>query len=208
MAGLPIILNLEGRRSVIVGGGGVALRRAKSLLDAGAQVTVIAPQLHEELSGMRITIHRRAYQAGDLTDAFLVVIATDDPTANESAAEEARLVGAIVNRADDPEEGDLIVPAHGSIGPITIAVATDGISARAAAVIRDQLIATIDHDWVTLLETVRPYRARLIERIADACRRGKLLRALTDPAAMRTLKTGGPAALEKYCHELITQAGA
>lgn len=200
------MLKVRGQRAVIVGGGKVAARRARSLFDAGAEVVIIAPAVESELTHMPVHVEQRAYEAGDLIGAKIVVIATDDPAVNAAAAHEAIAIGAMVNRADEPDAGDFIVPAHARRGPITLAVSTNGISARSAAVLRDQLLASIDEDWVTLLTTVEPFRADVQRSVADPARRTAALHKLTDPAAMSVLKEQGAAALAEHCRRVVEQA--
>ena len=203
------MLRVRGRRVVVVGCGTVAARRVAALIHSGAEVTVIAPQLDPSLESLdgNATVHRRAYQTGDLTGAFLVVAATNDVVVNEAVCSDARSVGALVNRADLPDEGDVVIPAHEHRGPITVAVTTGGVSARAAAVIRDHLLLHLDGDWERLLTRVEPYRQRVKDATADAERRRKALHMLTDPEAMRVLKEEGEGALAARCESAVEWAG-
>lgn len=203
--GLPVIWKLEGRRCVIVGGGEVAARRARSLVDAGAQVTVIAPQIEEGVRKLAIACNERAYEPGDLGDAALVVVATDDAAVNEAIAADARALGILVNRADDPGAGDIAIPAHAQHGAVTVAVHTDGISASAAATIRRQLSAALDPDWPRLLTVAGPFRAVVQQHYPDATHRRERLRQLTDDTAMTILKREGEAALHKHLRR-VSQA--
>lgn len=200
---LPVMLKVRDRRCLIVGGGSVAVRRAGALLKAGARVAVVAPQIDPELAGLPMDVHTRAYQPSDLDDAMLVVIATDNPQVNAQVAADARQRGVLVNRADDPDQGDLTIPAHAQHGPITLAVHTGGISAGAAAEIRRGLSAALDPDWPRLLEVVAPYRDRIQQSTPDREARRKLLAQLSDPQAMTLLKTQGPEALRQHCERLL-----
>lgn len=184
----------------------MALRRARALLDAGAEVTVIAPLIDEQLASIDVTIQRRPFQADDLEGAVLVVTATDDAAINEAAAEAAGERGVLVNRADDPPAGDLVIPAHRRIGPVTVAVHTGGISPTAGAAIRDELIEALDRDWVTLLETVEPYRRRMQQAAKDPAARHAALQQLTNEKAMQALKRGGTDALEEHCRDTVKRA--
>jgi precorrin-2 dehydrogenase/sirohydrochlorin ferrochelatase len=208
MSEFPAMLRLRGRRAVVLGGGGVAARRAASLVEAGAAVTVIAPEVDPRIADLGVEVMRRGYRKGDLAGARLVVLATDVPGVNDAAAEEAERTGALVNRADRPEAGDLTVPAHKRIGPVTVSVHTGGVSARAAAVIRDQMLEALDPDWPRLLEAVRPFREPLQQRVSDAQRRKAALHKLTDPEAMRTLKEHGEAALAERCRAIVETAAS
>lgn len=210
MADLPVMLKVHNRRCVIVGGGSVALRRAKSLLDAGAQVTVIAPQIMSELVALRVTTEQRPYQAGDLEGAMLAVAATDDPTINEQVASEARIRRILINRVDrsinelsQEDELAVAIPAHAQHGPVTLAVHTGGISARAAAEIRDQLGQALDPMWINLLEIVAPYRVRIQSLFPDVHQRQDRLTRLTNTQAKLVLREQGAAGLIRYCEGLL-----
>lgn len=196
------MLNLKNKRCVVVGGGPVACRRARALLDAGGEVTVIAPEIQPELSALPIEPHPRTYQTGDLAGACLVVIATGDATANETITRDARDAGVWVNRADAPEAGDFTVPAVGRHGPITLAVDTGGVSASAAAVIRDELSQALDTDWPQLLRLAKPWRAILQSSIPDPAQRLASLKQLCGPRAREILKDRGEAALKTYYEAL------
>ena len=87
MALYPILLNLNNRTAVVVGGGLVALRKVRDLLDTGARITVIAPEVHPELKALtlkqdRIVLEQRPYRAGDLDGAVLVFSCTDSHVVN------------------------------------------------------------------------------------------------------------------------------
>lgn len=203
---LPVMLKLEGVRCVIVGGGQVARRRAEALLACGAQVTVIAVKVDEALAALPVKLERRGYQAGDVAGARLVVTATDEPTINDRVAREAVAHRALINRADNPDAGDLTIPAHAHHGPVTIAVHTAGRSPQAAAAIRRQLSDALDPDWPRLLEAVAGFREQIQAAFPDADERHARLRRLTDDDAMAILKAKGDDALREHCRA-IAQPG-
>src|SRR5260370_10901571 len=100
MTSYPIELDLAGRAAVVVGGGTVALRRAKALVEAGAQVTVIAPAVCAEFTELGVTVLTRRYRDGDLDGAWLVHAATDDAAVNEAVAAAADAARVWCVRAD------------------------------------------------------------------------------------------------------------
>lgn len=202
MPPLPVMLNLSGKRCVIVGGGPVAVRRAKALLEAGAAVTVIAPNTEPALTAPPLDIHHRPYRTGDLADAFIVVIATDDPQVNQAVARDAQNTGVLVNRADDPDAGDFTVPAHAHHGPITLAVHTGGASASASATIRRELSDALDPDWPTLIELAAGIRPVIQQNHTNPAKRRDRLMKLAGPHAMAILKGQGRDALLAYYREL------
>ena len=124
-------LNMENQRCVVVGGGNVALRKAASLLKAGAAVTVIAPDILPAIITLQrkfpaLTLCQRHYQAGDVIHAFLVVAATDSRTVNEAVVREAAQHHCLVNVADDPEAGNFSVAGTYENGNLLFSVATGG----------------------------------------------------------------------------------
>jgi uroporphyrin-III C-methyltransferase/precorrin-2 dehydrogenase/sirohydrochlorin ferrochelatase len=127
----PLMLDLTGRRAVVVGGGPVALRRAQALLAAGAQVHVIAPQVDPALAGLPVTVTRRRYRDGDLAGAWLAHAATDDPAVNGAVAAEAERLRLWCVRADDAARSPAWTPAVTRHGDITVAVTAGGDPRRA-----------------------------------------------------------------------------
>lgn len=192
------MLKVRGRRCVIIGGGAVAQRRAAALLSAGAEVTVIATRIRKELATLKIAIEHRPYRPSDLAGALLAIVATDDPKVNAQVSADARAAGTLVNRADEPDEGDVTVPAHNHHGPVTVAVDTGGRSAAAAAAIRRELSATLDPNWPRLLDMIKPVREQIQRTCTDPDRRRKVLARLSNPDALDRLKSGGADALRQY----------
>ena len=92
---LAAFLDLHGERALVVGGGRVALRRTRTLLEAGLKVTVVAPELHPELAALPVETLRRAYQPLDLHDRRVVVCATDRAEVNDAVAAGARAAGVL-----------------------------------------------------------------------------------------------------------------
>jgi uroporphyrin-III C-methyltransferase / precorrin-2 dehydrogenase / sirohydrochlorin ferrochelatase len=126
-----LMLSMSGRRAVVVGGGPVALRRTVSLLEAGANVVVIAPQVCPELQALPVTVLRRRYRDGDLAAAWLAHAATGDAAVNEQVAAEAERSRVWCVRADDATASPAWTPAVTRHGDITVAVTAGGDPRRA-----------------------------------------------------------------------------
>ena len=127
---LPIALHFHGRVALIVGGGNVALRKAETLLAAGLQLRVVAPEidarvraLAEESGG---DVRERAYEAADVTGAALVVAATDRAETNERIIADARAARVLACDASDGSNGDFTMMAQTQLGALTIAVDSGG----------------------------------------------------------------------------------
>jgi len=126
----PVMLSLAGRRAVVVGGGAVALRRTRALLEAGANVVVIAPSVVAELADLPVTILRRPYRDGDLAAAWLAHAATGDPGVNELVAADAERQHIWCVRADDATASAAWTPAVTRHGAVTVAVTANGDPGR------------------------------------------------------------------------------
>jgi uroporphyrin-III C-methyltransferase/precorrin-2 dehydrogenase/sirohydrochlorin ferrochelatase len=127
----PIGLDLTGRRVVVVGGGRVALRRARTLLAAGADVTVIAPRVEPGLADLPLAVRQRGYRDGDLEGAWLVHAATSDRAVNSAVADEAERCRIWCVRADDAALSRAWTPAVARHGDVTVAVTAGGDPRRA-----------------------------------------------------------------------------
>jgi len=141
----------------------VAARKVAGLLAAGARVTVISPELSTEVESRaaerQITVLRRAYEPGDLSGAFLVIAATDDPPANAAVWEEARQLGCLINAVDDPAHSNFILPAVVRRGEVNLAISTGGASPTLARRLREQLETQVGPEYgdlAGLMAELRP----------------------------------------------------
>ncbi|MEA2624561.1 MAG: precorrin-2 dehydrogenase, partial [Candidatus Binatota bacterium] len=162
MSYYPAFLALEGRTTVVVGGGAVAESKVESLLVTGATVRVIAPAVTErlrELAGEgRIEWSQRPHATGDLAGAFMAISATGDPAVDSEVACEARERGVLVNVVDDPQRSDFIAAAVLRRGDLVVAVSTSGAAPAVAARIRDRLASEFGREWQVALELLRAVR--------------------------------------------------
>ncbi len=135
----PIFLDLKDRPVLVVGAGKVALRKTRGLVEAGARVTVVAPEWEPEFNDLPVRRIARRFRASDVAGAALVFAATDDRQANHRVGAAAKGRGILANIADSAEECDFIVPARVQRGPVQIAVSTGGAHPRLAAELRRKL---------------------------------------------------------------------
>jgi uroporphyrin-III C-methyltransferase/precorrin-2 dehydrogenase/sirohydrochlorin ferrochelatase len=126
-----LALGLEGRRAVVVGGGSVALRRVRGLVDAGANVVVIAPEVDAELAALPVTVLRREYRHGDLAAAWLAHAASGDPAVNAQVAAEADANRIWCVRADDASASAAWTPAVARHDDVAVAITAGGDPRRA-----------------------------------------------------------------------------
>ena len=142
----------------------VALRKARALLDAGATVRVVAPQVADDfdtLDGSRLRVARRRYAAGDIGDAMLVIAATSSRDVNAQVARDARERGRLVNVADAPDEGNCTTPAVHRSGDLVIAVTAGGVPAVAARV-RDAIARRFSGSYAEAVAQLSSARTALL----------------------------------------------
>ena len=162
----PVNLDIRNRSCLVVGGGGVGTRKVKTLIECGAVVTVISPQVSTRLEKMAadnlITLEKRAYQAGDLQGNFLVIGATDDETLNRRIHAEAEASNTLCNIADRPEICNFILPAIVSRGDLMLAVSTSGKSPAYAKQLRKALEKQFGPEYEPFLQLMGAIRKRLL----------------------------------------------
>jgi siroheme synthase-like protein len=151
-------LDLAGRSCLVVGGGKVGLEKAKGLLDCGAVVTVVAPQIEPELQQLPVRWRRKRYETTDLAGNTLVVAATPVRSINHRIFRDAEERSMLVNVVDTPELCSFILPAVYRRDPIAIAVSTGGASPALAKHLRDELGARIGEEHVALARRLRDLR--------------------------------------------------
>jgi siroheme synthase-like protein len=161
----PIFLNLQGKKCVVVGGGRVAFRKVTTLLNCGADITVISPKPHAEISKLfknkAIQLVRRNYERGDLRRAALSIAATHVKEINRKVAEESKKNGTPVNVVDDAELSDFIIPSSFRRGDLSVAVSTSGMSPALAKKIRAKLEKKIGIEYAYLLSLIAEIRSEI-----------------------------------------------
>ncbi len=198
----PVMLDLHGRRAVVVGGGGVAETKVGPLLDAGAAVTVVAPALTPGLAlrvrEARLTHVPREYAAGDLAGAYVVIAATDDPEVNHAVHAEAEARGVLVNVVDDPPYCGFILPSILRRGDLVVAVSTSGNAPALAVRIRERIERELGNEYAHFLAIAGTLRKPLAEKYPDFQVRKRLWYRLVDSDVLALLRAGDePRALER-----------
>ena len=183
-ANYPVMLRLDGKKVVIIGGGKVAVRKVSGLLESGARIIVICPEVNEELKQLvkerQIEWQQKSFSKEDITDAFMIFAATNDEKINQSvkrAAADYQLVTIV----DDPAGSDFHVPAHLQRGRLSIAVSTGGASPMLARKIREQLEQQFDTSYEDYLEFLFSTRKWILQEIEDPFIKRKLLTAIVSP---------------------------
>jgi precorrin-2 dehydrogenase/sirohydrochlorin ferrochelatase len=195
----PVLLNIAGRRCLIVGGGAVAVRKAAGLAEAGALLRVVAPQVRAELDALPgAEILRTRYAPEHLAGCALAFAATDDPAVNAAVAADARAAGVLCNVADDPDAGDFLVPSVLRTGPVTVSVSTGGASPALAARLRRILKTALPEGTGELAERLAAWRKVAHAEVADPAARRELLLSLGSAEALDRWAAEGPDGFDRW----------
>jgi siroheme synthase-like protein len=162
LLGYPVNLIVAGRRCVVVGAGRIAARKIDGLLDAGADVHVVAPRLGDQVRAWRdagrITADERAFEAGDLDGAWLATAATDDPSVNNAVFEAGEKARVWVNAADDPDNCSFTLVSVVRRGDLVVTVGTGGRSPALATWLKRRLATELGPEYETLVELLSEAR--------------------------------------------------
>lgn len=188
----PAFIDLENKKTVVVGGGKVAERKILGLLATGAKVTVVSPgitkRIEREKQKGRLRHICRGYGKNDLKKAFLVIAATDDRDVNERVSLDAP---CLVNVVDVPKLCNFIVPSTMQRGPLIIAVSTGGVSPALARLIRKELEKIYGCEFSGYLKALQEIRAQAMTVIKDGKKRAGFLKAVASENMLKLLREKG-----------------
>jgi precorrin-2 dehydrogenase/sirohydrochlorin ferrochelatase len=158
----PVNLRVDGRRCLVVGGGAVARQKVQGLLDAAAEVHVVAPDIVDDIIAMPgVTTEARPYRPGEVAGYRLVITATDDPAVNRQVFLDGEEHGVWVNSADDPDNCAFVLPARVRRGPLLVTISTGGQSPAVATWLRRRLEGELGPEYEALITLVAEERDRL-----------------------------------------------
>ena len=164
----PVHLDINNRNCLVVGGGSVGTRKVKTLLDCGARVTVVSPEVSQQLSELAasgdIMLAQRSYQSDDLSAVFLVIGATDDETLNQQISSDADRLNTLCNIADLPEVCNFILPSIVQRDDLVITISTSGKSPALAKKLRKTLENQFGEEYGTLLQLMGAIRQKLLQQ--------------------------------------------
>ncbi len=195
----PVFLNLHGKKAVVIGGGGVAERKVRTLVNAGAFVKLISPDITNALEKLKkrgLLIHiKRHYKKGDLKNAFIVIAGTSSALINQKIAQDAK---HLINVIDNPSEGNFIAPSLVKRGPLTIAISSEGTSPAVAKVIRKEIELFYGKEFIRYLEFLRTMRTKALIEIKDNKERRAFLKSLASKKIFDTVRKKNTSSLIKH----------
>ncbi|CEH27757.1 hypothetical protein AM501_17270 [Aneurinibacillus migulanus] len=179
----PAMLQLKGRRCLVVGGGRVAERKTTTLLNTGAFITVVSPTLTERLHTFvqtgRIEWREKTFEPEDVQEAFLVFAATDNSEVNV-CVREALTPYQLINIADRPDASTFTVPAQLRRGRLLMTVATEGASPGLARKLVSELGEAYDETYEVYVDFLAEARRIVLEQVESPHQRRRLFKQLLD----------------------------
>lgn len=205
-----INLNLQQAKCVVIGGGHVALRKVLRLLQAQANIEIIAPLVEPELQEIiiehQICYHARKVHEADFRNARLIICAVGDSEVNRFVVEQANKYNCLLNVVDEPALGNFIVPAQIEVDNLLLTVSTSGKSPALARVLKERLEHTV-HNYAIWLETVERLRMEVKVLITSSTRREQLWRAVLSDEIMQLVEQGEFTRAEEELRRAISRFG-
>lgn len=185
---IPIILSKK-TKALVVGGGNVALRKVRWLLECGAEVTLESPVIHEELyilaPNSAINIIEREYLSRELDYFELVFACTDNAQVNELIRQDANKCASLVNVADNPQACDFTVPATFSTDNISATFSCNGLPALAAT-LRDNFASSLPENINVIASAIHQLRREIIQNEPEQSQRAISIRKLCSRQAIES----------------------
>ncbi len=191
----PMFSDILGRPVVVIGGGSVSQRKVEALLECGAEVTVIAPELTSKLGDLAdkgsIAVKRRFYAEGDTEGAWLVIAACGDVEVNRQVFSEANASRIFCNVVDQPDLCSFQVPSVVQRDPLQIAISTGGVSPALAKRIRKELEGQFGGFYETYLGGLRELREHIKGKYPeDQSKRAVIFEGFVNSEAWERLRAG------------------
>ena len=194
----PVNINVENRKCVVVGGGKIAYDKIIGLLEAGAQIDVIAPKICPQLEKIsdRVNIIRENYSAEKISSGVILIAATNNSELNAQIAADARAKNFLVNIVDDISS-DFIVPSRIRRGDFLLAISTGGSSPAFSKFTRKMLEQEFSENFGAAVDLISKYRQQVIKKFPTHELRIKFWKEILTPEIWEIIKRGELSALEE-----------
>lgn len=202
----PSMLNLQGKSAVVVGGGRIAYRKILSLLEANASITLISPVITNELFVLheegKVLWKKKNFEPTDVTSAFLIIAATDNPNVNIFVYESINEF-QLINVVDNPSLSNFIVPSYFQRGKLIISVSTSGASPLLSRKIKEKLSTIYDESYEEYLSFLEECRGKIKKTIIDPKNKKQILQKLLDETFFELTKEKKYAERDEKFQELL-----
>lgn len=202
----PIMLNIDHKKVVVVGGGQVARQKIQALLPTKAKITVVSPTVTDEIETYvyegKVRWINRYFEPTDLEGATLIFAVTDQKEVND-AVEQATQPWQLLSRADAKGRVDFINPAVVRRGDLTLTVATSGAHPGLTRKLKEDLAAQFDETYSDYIEFLKKARREIIETVSDKQKKRELIASLLDPHLEQWAKEQNWEKCNEYLHKMM-----
>lgn len=203
----PVSLDIKNRKCLVVGGGGVGTRKVVTLLDCGAKVTVVSPNVSNQLLKLAnkgsIVLKKRPYLEVDLDGMFLVIGTTDDEELNRQISIDAEKLNMLCNIADRPEVCNFILPAIVNREDLTISISTSGKSPALAKRLRIELEEQFGNEYAELLRLMGAIREKLLSQKHEPEAHKHLFEQLISRGLLDMIRGNRKDEIDSLLHEVL-----
>ena len=203
-------LDISGRPCLVVGGGAVGARKVRKLLQCGARVILVSPEVSPDLTTLiqekKLVYRARRFQETDMEDAFLIIAATDDVDTNQAISEAARARKLLCNVVDRPELSSFVVPAVARKGDLVVAISTEGKSPALSRKLRKRFEKELSPAYGPLVDLLGAMRSRLRShgRLSEETR--QKIRDLIDSPILNWITDGDRDRIEKAASSVLGES--
>lgn len=199
----PICINLEGKKVLIVGGGYLGSRKVKELINCGADVTIISPDLHEDIDKNQITWVRRKFDQDDVSPYVLVIAATNDHEVHETIFEICDKAGKLVNIVDDVSHCNYIMPAVIRRGDLLVTVCSSGSAPFFTKALAAELREEYGDEMATYIDLLKGARVVVMEKCESMDEKNKYYDQLLNPFILELVRQGQVDQAKEKIEEIV-----
>jgi len=203
----PMMLNIEEKICVIVGGGDIAYRKILELLEYGANITVISLSVNQDIKALfdnkDIDYIENTYHKEYIKEAYIVIAATNDNKVNNQVFIDCSKENILVNVVDDPKNCSFIVPSKIKRGDLTISISTNGKSPTLSKAIREELEKKYDENYEVFLNILGDVRKEVLTEVKDSKRKKEIFNAIIKKDYLEKLKLFGEDKVREEISEYI-----
>lgn len=205
----PIMVTIENKPCLIVGGGKVAYRKIKKILEYKAKVNLISREVNEDIQRLideeQIIYLGKDYNSTLLEKVFLVIAATNNKELNKKILQDCNEANILINSVDNPKESSFIQPSKIEKGNITIAISTEGKSPILSKIIRNKVENIIDDSYGEYLELLGEFRTQALEKINNETKRKEFFVRITREEYLNAIKEFGREYVFKEINEILAE---
>lgn len=204
----PMMLNLENKKCVVIGGGEIAFRKIKELLEYGSQIIVVSKNIDErikQLQNSNIILIKDSYNKKYLENAFIVIASTDDKLVNNEIFNDCNERNILINVVDEPKNCSFIVPSKVRRGDLTISISTNGKSPLLARMIREDLEKIYDENYEQYVNFLGEVRKDVIEKVKNPVVKREILENIIRADYLNQIKSVGVKVVKEEINMLLIE---